>query len=48
MNVSFTYDDWVEAQILSFGPCVEVVEPDWIRSRVAELTARAAEKYRVS
>ncbi len=46
MDVSLTYDDWVEAQILSFGPCVEVVEPDWIRSRVAELTARAAEKYR--
>jgi predicted DNA-binding transcriptional regulator YafY len=46
MTVSFAYDDWVQAQILSFGPGVEVLEPDWIRAKVLELAERTADRYR--
>jgi predicted DNA-binding transcriptional regulator YafY len=40
------YGDWVERQILSFGPQVEVVEPAWIRDKVLILLEEAAAKYK--
>jgi predicted DNA-binding transcriptional regulator YafY len=52
-SVAFTmhvpYGDWMDSQILSFGPEVEVVSPDWVRERVGELARRmAAHHGRVS
>ncbi len=40
------YGDWVEGQILSFGPQVEVVEPSWIRDKIRALAEDTALKYK--
>jgi predicted DNA-binding transcriptional regulator YafY len=43
------YGDWMDSQILSFGPEVEVVSPDWVRQRIGELAQKmAAQHGRVS
>ncbi len=44
-TLRFPYSDWVERQILSFGPHVEVVEPEWLRKKILELARGTASKY---
>jgi predicted DNA-binding transcriptional regulator YafY len=41
-TLSFPYGDWVESQILSFGPEVAVLEPDWLRGRIRTLALDTA------
>jgi predicted DNA-binding transcriptional regulator YafY len=36
----------LDAWILSFGPDIEVIEPPWLREKIAGLTAKAARKYK--
>jgi predicted DNA-binding transcriptional regulator YafY len=42
----FPCGDWLERQILAFGPGVEVVEPDWLRGKIRGLAERTAGQYR--
>jgi predicted DNA-binding transcriptional regulator YafY len=44
-TLRFPYGDWVDSQILSFGPEVEVIEPDWLRERIRSLGAMTAARY---
>jgi predicted DNA-binding transcriptional regulator YafY len=46
LTLRFPYGDWVERQILSFGPGVEVLEPAWLRERIRQLAESAAAQYR--
>ncbi len=41
------YGDWVERQILSFGPGVEVLEPSWLREKIGGLAESTAATYRL-
>jgi predicted DNA-binding transcriptional regulator YafY len=45
-TLRFPYGEWVERQILSFGPGVEVVEPEWVREKIRGLAESAAAQYR--
>jgi predicted DNA-binding transcriptional regulator YafY len=45
-SMSFPYDDWVESRIRSFGPQVEVIQPEWVRRRISELAGSIAGRYR--
>ncbi|MBN2369828.1 MAG: YafY family transcriptional regulator [Vicinamibacteria bacterium] len=46
MTLRLPYGDWVERQILSFGPGVEVIEPEWLREKIRDLAEHAAAQYR--
>lgn len=41
----FSYDDWMESQILSFGRDVEVVHPAWLRARIRDISLKTAALY---
>jgi predicted DNA-binding transcriptional regulator YafY len=45
-TLRFPYGDWVERQIMSFGPGVEVVEPEWLREKIRDLAEETATQYR--
>jgi predicted DNA-binding transcriptional regulator YafY len=46
VTLRFPYGAWVERQILSFGPGVEVVEPEWLREKIRGLAEDTAAQYR--
>ncbi len=46
LTLRFPYGEWVERQVLSFGPGVEVIEPEWIRERIRQLAQSTAAQYR--
>ncbi|XEC93775.1 helix-turn-helix transcriptional regulator [Paenibacillus tarimensis] len=48
VNVSFPEDNWLYGFILSFGPDVEVVEPEHIRQIIQEKARLVAKKYEAS
>jgi predicted DNA-binding transcriptional regulator YafY len=39
------YGDWVDNQILSFGPDVEVLFPDWVKARIRDRALETAAQY---
>jgi predicted DNA-binding transcriptional regulator YafY len=45
-TLAFPYGEWVERQILSFGPQVEVIEPAWLREKIRGLAQETAAKYK--
>jgi Predicted transcriptional regulator len=45
LRISFPEDEWVYGYILSFGPDVEVIEPDHIRKIVCERMRQALQLY---
>jgi predicted DNA-binding transcriptional regulator YafY len=38
--------DELKMQILSYGPKVEVISPEWLRLETAQMLKRAAQQYR--
>ena len=45
VSVTFPEDDWVYGYIMSFGPYVEVLEPEHIQQIVADRMRKALEFY---
>jgi predicted DNA-binding transcriptional regulator YafY len=45
VTVSFPDNDWLYGFILSFGPNVEVMEPEHVRHRIKQLAAQTADNY---
>ncbi|MDN9012354.1 helix-turn-helix transcriptional regulator [Brevibacillus laterosporus] len=45
VSASFPEDNWLYGFILSFGPSVEVIEPESIKAKIKTLAASIVEKY---